>query len=133
MRTLLEAAISIFAFCKNPREYSKLYLNYRAVLDWKYVCLDEEHFGCPIHHADDEEHKKDLAERKAEAKNNLMKVGEPFIRRNKKKASADRLCEALLPGHELRNYFRHTWYPESRRELLEQEEMGWIDDVIYKS
>lgn len=130
LRTILEAGISAFAFCRDPEQRSKLYWNYLTVLDWKHVCLHEKNFGCP-HIPADETHAKNIAERKKRAKGNLMKLGEVFIIPKKRKSNKERLLEAVTPGNELRTWFRDTWFPEKRREVLEQERMGWVYDVIY--
>ena len=125
LRTLLEGAISVFAFCKNPEQRGKLYWDYSAVLDWKNVCRHEKNVGCPL--VADE---ANVAERKKSIRDNLMNVGEDFIIPKAGKSNKERLIEALVPGKE-RNLFRNTWFPERRHEVLEQERMGWVYDVLY--
>ena len=130
LRTLLEGGISVFAFCKDPEQRGKLYWNYLAVLDWKHVCLHEKNFGCPLI-SGDQAHAKNVAERKKSAKGHLRNLGEVFIIPKKGQRNKQRLLEALAPGNELRKWFRDRWFPETRREVLNQERMGWVYDVVY--
>jgi hypothetical protein len=131
LRTLLEACISVFAFCGNPAARASLYLDFAAVLDWRNVCIDEKHIDNPLS-PDTAEKRSRLAERKANAKRNVERLGLPYVMQAKNKTGEERLLQAIEPGNETKKFFRETWYPDGRVCVLEAEKMGWVYDVLYR-
>ena len=131
LRTLIEGCLSVFAFCKDPNSRAKLYWDFRAVLDWRFACLDEVHFGCPLSPSTAEKRQK-IDDRKQRSKSNILRLGKPYLVPKAGRNLDDRLNEAVMPGNEAKRYFRDTWYPEKRKELLAAENMGWLYDVIYQ-
>jgi len=131
LRTLMEGCLSVFAFCVDPSARAKLYWDFSAVLDWRFACLDEVHFGCPLSPKTPEKRQK-IDDRKQRVKRIILQVGKPYLISKKGRTPDERLNEAVLPGNETKRYFRDTWYPEKRKELLAAENMGWLYDVIYQ-
>jgi hypothetical protein len=136
LRMLIESAVSVFAFCQDPknREHrARLYLNYAAVYDFRFACLDEANFGCPWDEGDPHERQRILS-RKAKAQANLAEHAVDYLRKKPKsgQTAEDLAKEALATGNERPQWFRLKWYPEARRDILRREGMEWIDDVLYK-
>jgi len=125
MRTLIDGCLTAFAFCKNPKEQAELYINFRAVLDFRFACCQEKHLGCPL--ADTSEDHQKIAENKGKARKVLETVGLDFL--NKKTPSQASLHDALSKGRH--NAFRNTWYSEERKNLLIAEGMEWVYDYLY--
>jgi len=131
LRTLLEGCISIFAFCKDPKGRAELYLDFLAVLDFRFACSDEKNIGCPFLRkpgaAESAKSRKELAAQR------LAAFGSHFlVSKNSQGAPTDALQQALRPGQERPGRFRKTWYPETREQVLSSEGMRWLHEVIYK-
>lgn len=131
LRATLDGLISVLSFCRDPDACAKLYLDFPVVLDWRFVCLDEEHIGCP-YVPDTQAERAKLAERKEYAKRNLLLVGLPYLNAKSKGDPVARLAEAVKAGNETREFFRKKWYKGTSLEILQGEKMGWLDDVLYK-
>lgn len=132
LRTLMESCISVFAFCKAPEDRAHLYWHYDAVLDWKFALMDEKNRGCPlVPGPGDEDYTKRFRARKTEARGIMAQFGQPYVVAKKGRALGEILRRALKEGSESCRCFRHTWYPEPRRAVLEGERMGWTYDVWY--
>ncbi len=132
LRTLIESCLSVFAFCQDPDERAKLYWNFNAVLDWKFVCRDEQHIGCPLV-PDTPERTASMAARKQSASELLEQYGEAYLSRKKGGSPEELLTDALTSGNGKPQFFRDRWYPETRaEEILQRENMGWVYDVLYR-
>ena len=130
LRTLMESCISVFAFCKAPGKMGPLYWHYDAVLDWKFVLMDEKNVGCP-YVPEKEDYTKRFRARKIEARKAIGRLGEPYVKPKKKSTPGETLKRALTEGSESSSCFRDTWYGEGRKAILESEGMGWTYDVLY--
>ncbi len=128
-RAVLDSCISIFAFCKNPKQRALLYKNFTAILDWKFVCLDDMYEPVPSAPKDYEQR---LQARKKCSKRNVEKHGEPYLNsEGKGKTPSNILTEAIRKEKEGLTQFRNQWYPERRRKILQDEGMGWVYDTWY--
>jgi len=131
MRTLIDGCISVFAFCKDPATRSRLFIDFAVVLKFKGQLRQEANMGCPYVAKVDEAAR---AVAKAQVRAEMQRVGTAYLesRRRKHRTDQEMLEEALRPGNEHPSWFRDTWFPEKRRDILDAEQMGWIDDVFYK-
>lgn len=131
MRTLIDGCISVFAFCRDPTTRSRLFTDFAVVLKFKGQLRHEANMGSPYAPKVDEATR---AAAKAQVRAEMLRVGAAYLNSRKRKNRTDQemLEEALRPGNEHPSWFRNTWFPESRREILDAEQMGWIDDVFYK-
>jgi len=126
MRTLLESVISILAFCKAPDDRAAMYKNFQAVLRWRLAVLLSRNLGCwLVADTNDQRQKNDTG--RAVTASELRNCGIEYLSRRKR--SQHCLEKALCEGDE--SAFRKTWYPESRRELLTDYQVGWTYDVLY--
>lgn len=117
--------VSTFAFCKKPEERAPLYWNYNAVLDWKFVLADRRNFGCPFVPGEgNSDYMEKFKTREESATAKIRELGGSYLKPGK---TLDEAMQSNAPW----KYFRDSWYPESRRKILEQEEMSWVYDVMY--
>ena len=123
MRTLIEACVAVFAFCRDPARRAELYVNFSHVLKFKGQIRLEKHPGCPFSPPVDAGIR---AQAKAEVRSSLLRVGQAYVEK-----SGGTVEEATRPGSEKPGWFRRTWYPERREEILAGEKMGWVNDVLY--
>ncbi len=126
-RSVLESALSILAFCKDPDARSLLYINWGAVLDWKTAVWDSPHIGRPFLR-DTPKYRQDLDQKRSAAEKKLREFGLAYM---KKKGSTRKDLEAAIAGGKV-NKFRDKWYPEGASELLTQYNLQWVYDVLYK-
>ena len=124
MRTLIEACIAVFALCRDPSRRAELYVNFSHVLKFKGQIRLEKHLGCPYSSPVDGAIR---AQAKAEVRSILLRVGKAYLQK-----SGATVEEATRPGSERLTWFRDTWYPERREEILAGEKMAWVNDVLYK-
>jgi hypothetical protein len=63
----------------------------------------------------------------------IFAVGKPYVKEKEGKTLQQRLEEAVAPRNKnrQRQFFRDTWYPETRKGILDQEDMYWLYDIIY--
>ena len=128
VRALIEQCVSVFAFCKAPAERAELYLNYAAVLDWKFALGDEQHIGAPLTPGG-EEWQDQFNRRKAEARENILRLGVPYV---KKKESPEVVLKTKVNEEvPARRFLRDRWYPEERHDIFEEHRMRWVHDVVY--
>lgn len=123
MRTLIEACVAVFALCRDPARRAELYVNFSHVLKFKGQIRMEKHLGCPFSPPVDAGIR---AQAKAEVRSSLLRVGQAYVEK-----SGGTVEEATRPGSEKPGWFRKTWYPERREEILAGEQMGWVNDVMY--
>lgn len=129
LRTVIDATISILAFCRDPEKRALLYWNFDAVLDWQFVCFDEKHVGSPLIPKDGEEADRRVA-RKEDAWRKIQELGMPYLA--SKKVSKEQLMAVIQRGKEKPGAFRSTWFPETRRNILKTENIEWVYDVLYR-
>ena len=131
MRTLIDGCISMFAFCREPVARSRLFIDFAVVLKFKGQLRHEANLGCPYTPKLDEAAR---AAAKAQVRAEMLRVGTAYLdsRKRKNRTDQEMLEMALRPGNEHPTWFRNTWFPESRRDILDTEQMGWIDDVFYR-
>ena len=132
LRCLIEGCLSVFAFVKYPDERADLYLDFRAVLDFRFACNDLMASGSPYVPADSLPQIKGRLHNATEL---LGRFGVKFLDgRRVGNKDPDKLLAQALASDVARapSYFRVTWYPESRRDLLEAENMAWVYPVLYQ-
>jgi hypothetical protein len=130
LRTVLDACISVFAFCKGPADRASIFLDYAVVVRFKGQLRLESHLGCPLSR---DVGKPVRARAKAEVRSQMLRVGLAYLSHKKVgQSDQDILEEALQPGKEHPSWFRDTWFPEKRKDVLAGEGMEWVDDVLYK-
>ena len=127
-RSVLESALSMLAFCKDPDSRSSLYINFAAVLDWKTAVRASWHIG-QVFLPDTQEYRQGLTKNRKAAEKKLRRFGRAYMK--KKGCTQDDLEEAIA-GEKV-NKFRDKWYPEGPRELLGQYDLEWVYDVLYKT
>lgn len=134
LRTIIEASISVFAFCWDQGERAPMFLNYAVVLKFRHQARSLDNIGCPfLPPSRYDPAKVGLA--KAIARRELLRCGAGYLNKKPKggKTVADLLEEATTDGSEHPKWFRDHWFPEQRRcEVLAYEQMAWVDDVLYK-
>ena len=134
LRTLIESAMSIFAFANDTEARAVLYHNFQAILDFKNLCAQELNVGCP-HVFSDAAAEQRRCERRREIEGNLRRVGGPFLRKETSSyAEREQLLAdaAIAPPDEGPKRFREKWYPEDRRELLADETMARVYPIHYQ-
>ena len=134
LRGLIESMISIFAFAKDAETRADLYLSFQAVLDFKALCCHEVNQGCP-HLPEDVITDDKLTERRRITSEALKRVGTAFLRKcpGSEDEAERTLAECLRARpEEALHAFRERWFPESRRDVLIAEKMGWIYPVHYQ-
>ena len=135
LRSVIDACISTFAFCQDTTSRTRDYLNFTAVVDFRLSTAEESLVGSPMIMTTSQ---LAIAGRKRSAVEALATCGQNFLRpeivakaAKKGKSVQDLVREALMPGQEKPAWFRITWYPMKRREVLEQEQMAWIYDFFW--
>lgn len=133
MRGVLEACISIFAFCKDTTRRGTMYLNFVAVLEWKFRTYDEKHPACPLLRRS-QSGQEGRAQRKAELVPHLKTFGSKYwVKKRKEGQTKEQYKEAFAKLEVWKpSTFRNTWFPERRCDVLQEEGMGWVHDVLYK-
>jgi hypothetical protein len=133
LRTIIEASISVFAFCRDPGKRAAMFLNYAVVLRFRLQARCLDNIGCPFLPASRYDSAK-VGLVKADAKRDLLQLGSQYLRKKpgQGETTADVLAEATKEGSERPDWFRDHWFPEqSRFEVLGYEQMAWVDEVLY--
>ncbi len=134
LRTIIEASISVFAFCKDPPGRASLFLHYDCVLTFRHPVNSMRNIGCPFLPASRYDPAR-VGLAKALARKVVLRCGADYLEKKPKggKTVTDLLVEATTDGSEHPAWFRDHWFPEqSRAEVLAYEQMAWLDDVLYK-
>lgn len=134
LRTIIEASISVFAFCRDPPIRAALFLNYACVLKFRHQVNSMGNIGCPYLPASRYDPAR-VGLAKASAKKDLLRCGADYLEKKPRggKTVTDLLVEATTDGSEHPKWFRDHWFPEqSRADVLAFEQMAWLDDVLYK-
>lgn len=133
LRTIIEATIAVFAFCKDPPSRAVLFMRYACVLQFKLQISAMRNIGCPLVSASRYNPAR-VAPALAMGRRSLLQFGAEYLSKKpgKGKTTQDVLLEAMKRGSERPSWFRDHWFPESRPAVLAWEQMAWVDDVLYK-
>jgi hypothetical protein len=134
-RTIIDSSISVFAFCRDPRNRAIMYLQFKFVLTFRYLDRAMKHIGCPLLPADRYDPEKVEIDQEV-ARRDLWLYCAHFLTNKHKppagKKPEDFLKEAVENGSVRAHWFRNRWFPEERLDVLKDEQMAWVYDVLYK-
>jgi hypothetical protein len=128
LRPLIEAFVSVLAFCEDPKNRAEAYLGFSKVLRYRLFLGMEKSIGCPyVPHEDGQR----IRDAKHSVKAVLAEHGASYIKLDPscKKAAADVLLEALVNDNA--KVFTHNWYGGSVAKVLGGANMQWVHDFLY--
>lgn len=128
MRTLVEACVSVFAFCKDPAARAPLYLEHAYVVQFRLLPVALAYVGgsggTPA--------MQELLEARDEIQAFLIENGTKYLgpRRVKESRTPEETVRDAIENGKSRR-FRQQWFPETRSELLQSLRMFVTDDALY--
>jgi len=131
LRSVIEACVSVFAFCEDPVNRAPLYLNFAEVVRYKVLLGTEKSVGCLYLPPDDGARLDGIRVGKERVKAFLSQQGACYVRHAsaRKKPATEVLREALAKDDT--SVFSNTWHGGSPSKVLGRARMQWVYDFLF--